>query len=115
MLRKKEDHLIEYRCIRGGNGEVEAHKIIECDEELYGKGRLFNIMVMKPGDSIGEHVHEGEEEIFHFLRGTAEYNDNGTKVQVGPGDTVFCRDGELHGMVNTGDEPLEFVALIVYK
>ena len=115
MLRKREDHIIEYRCIHGGNGEIEGHKIIECPEELCGKGRLFNIMIMQPGETIGEHVHKGEEEIFHFLSGTAEYNDNGTTVQVGHGDTVFCCDGERHSMVNTGDEPLVFVSLIVYS
>ena len=115
MLRKREDHVIEHRCIRGGHGEVEGRKIIECPEELCGKGRLFNVMTMQPGDTIGEHVHEGEEEIFHFLSGTAEYNDNGTWVKVGPGDTVFCRDGELHAMVNSGNEPLVFVSLIVYS
>ncbi|MBR3234178.1 MAG: cupin domain-containing protein [Atopobiaceae bacterium] len=114
MLRKKDDQVIEYRCIRGGNGETEMHKICESEEELYGKGRLFNHMILAPGNSIGEHEHEGDNEIFYFLKGTGEYNDNGTAVQVGPGDTTVCNNGEKHGLKNTGDEPLEFIALILY-
>ena len=39
MIRKKEDQTIAYKCIRGGIGEVEMHKICESVEELYGKGR----------------------------------------------------------------------------
>lgn len=114
MIRKKENQSIEFRCIRGGKGEVEMHKICEGEEELYGKGRLFNLMIVEPGNSIGEHTHEGDNEIFYFLSGTAEYNDNGQIVQVGPGDVAICNDGEMHGLVNTGDMPLEFIALILY-
>ena len=53
---------------------------------------------------------------FRCIRGgTGEYNDNGTIVQVGPGDTTICNDGEKHSLVNTGDVPLEFIALILYS
>jgi mannose-6-phosphate isomerase-like protein (cupin superfamily) len=115
MIRRVQDQAIEHKCIRGGIGEVEMHKICENVDELYGKGRLFNRMVVAPGNTIGEHVHEGDNEIFYFLSGTGEYNDNGTIVEVGPGDTTICNDGELHGLKNTGDVPLEFIALILYS
>lgn len=114
MIRRQQDQVVEFKCIRGGKGEVEQHKICESVEELYDKGRLFNLMIIEPGNSIGEHTHEGDNEIFYFLSGTGEYNDNGTIVQVGPGDTTICNDGEMHGLVNTGDEPLKFIALILY-
>ena len=114
MIRKQQDQKVESKCIRGGKGEVEMHLIAEGVDELYGKGRLFNRMVVAPGNSIGEHKHEGDNEIFYFLSGTGEYNDNGTIVEVGPGDTTVCNDGELHALVNTGDVPLEFIALILY-
>ena len=115
MIRKKEDQAVEFKCIRGGVGEVEMHKICETTDELYGKGRLFNRMILAPHNSIGEHTHTGDNEIFYFLSGTGEYNDNGTKVSVRAGDTVICSDGEMHGLVNTGDVPLEFIALILYS
>ena len=50
-----------------------------------------------------------------YSKGTGTYNDNGTYVKVGPGDTAICNDGELHGLVNDGDEPLEYIALILYS
>ena len=97
MIRKKEDQAIEFRCIRGGKGETEQRKIAESVEELYGKGRLFNYMIIQPGNSIGEHTHDG------------------TIVEVGPGDSTFCSDGQFHSLKNTGDVPLEFIALILYS
>ena len=114
MIRKKEEQAVEFKCIRNGNGEAELHKITESEKELYGKGRMFNHMILAPGRSIGEHTHTGDNEIFYFISGTGTYNDNGTIVTVHPGDTTICNDGELHGLVNTGDEPLEFIALILY-
>ena len=115
MIRKKADQAIEFRCIRGGIGETEQHKICESVDELYGKGRLFNHMILAPGNTIGQHTHEGDNEIFYFLAGTGEYNDNGTIVQVEPGDTTICSDGEFHSLANTGDVPLKFIALILYS
>lgn len=114
MIRRKEDQVIEFKCIRNGNGEAEMHKILNSVEELYGKGRLFNHMILAPGRSVGEHKHEGDNEIFYFLKGTGTYYDNGTYVKVCPGDTAVCNDGEYHGLVNDGEEPLEFIALILY-
>ena len=115
MIRKKEDQAIAYKCIRGGIGEVEMHKICESVEELYGKGRLFNLMVLAPGNTIGEHTHEGDNEIFYFLSGTGEYNDNGTIVPIEAGDVTFCPAGSGHGVMCVGDEPLELIALILYE
>ena len=114
MIRKKNEVPVEFKCIRGGIGEAEMHKLLLGEEELYGKGRMFNHMVLAPGNSIGEHTHSGDNEIFYFLRGTGTYNDNGTVVTVGPGDVAICNDGELHGLVNNGEEPVELIALILY-
>ena len=114
MVRTKKDQIVEFKCIRNGNGEAEMRRILNDEGELYGKGRLFNHAILAPGRSIGEHTHIGDNEIFYFLSGSGLYNDNGTVVRVYPGDTAVCNDGELHGLVNDGEEPLEFIALILY-
>ena len=115
MVRHASEQAIEYKCIRGGKGEVEMHKLLNAPEEMYGKGRMFNVMHLAPGNSVGEHVHSGDGEIFYILSGTGEYNDNGTKVQLVPGDVAVCNEGELHGLVNNGTEPMVFIALILYS
>jgi len=114
MFRKESEQTVVSKCIRGGNGEVEMHQIINSAEELCGKGRLFNKMILTPGNSIGEHYHTGDNEYFYILSGTGLYNDNGNVVRVQAGDTAICYDGQYHSMVNDGDAPLEFIALILY-
>lgn len=114
MVRKENEQIIERKCIRNGNGETEMHKLLNGADEMYGKGRMFNKMILAPGNSIGVHQHSGDNEIFYFLSGTGEYNDNGNIVTVNPGDVAVCSDGETHSIVNNGTVPLEFVALILY-
>ena len=45
---------------------------------------------------------------------TGIYNDNGTKYPVKAGDVTFTPDGKGHGLKNTGDTDLVFMALIIF-
>ena len=115
MIRRANECSVEYKeHMREGNGTIELTSLIGSSAELYEKGRLFSVITIKPGCSIGYHVHEGESELFYFLRGTGTYSDNGTEVTVKAGDVAICPAGEGHGIANNSDEVLEMVALIVY-
>ena len=50
-----------------------------------------------------------------MLSGIAEYSDNGRIVTLSAGDTAFCPDGEGHSIRNNNDEPVVFIALIIYN
>ena len=115
MIRKKEECKIEYReHMRDGNGTVEITNFIEGPQELCDKGRLFSKISLKPGCSIGYHVHEKDSELFYILQGSAEYNDNGELRTVSAGDVTICPAGSGHGIENKTDELVELVAVIVY-
>ena len=100
--------------MRGGKGEVALCSILNGEEEMTGKGRLFSAITIEPGNSIGMHPHEGESETFYVVSGCGLYNDNGKEVPFGEGDVLHCAPGESHSIENTGKEPLCFVALILY-
>ena len=115
MIRKKEECKIEYReHMRDGNGTVEITNFIEGAQELCDKGRLFAKITLKPGCSIGFHVHEKDSELFYILQGSAEYNDNGEIRTVSAGDVTICPAGTGHGIENKTDDIVELVAVIVY-
>lgn len=115
IRRSAEKTVVTRENMRGGQGIVKMENVLNGAEEMYGKGRLFAKIILEPGCSIGHHVHEGESETFYFLRGTGEYDDNGEITTVQAGDVAFAGDGEGHSIKNIGDEPLEFIALILYK
>ncbi len=57
----------------------------------------------------------GDSETYYILSGKGRYNDNGTIVEIGPGDVAYCAPGEGHGLACHGEEPVEMIALILYK
>ncbi len=115
MIRKAQDCQIEYReHMRAGDGTIKLTSLIAGPEELNGKGRLFSIITIEPGCSIGYHLHDKDAELFYIIKGTAEYNDNGEIRTVTAGDVTICPTGTSHGIANRTDETVELAAVIVY-
>ncbi len=114
FIKRRDDVTVVTAPAFGGNGAVENHKILNGPEDMFGKGRLFNHGILNPGCEVGWHIHHGDCETYYILKGRGEYSDNGTIVEVGPGDVTFVGDGEGHAMRCISDEPLEMIALILY-
>ena len=114
MIKKAAEFTTEYReNMRGGNGTVEITNFAT-PEYLNNKGRLFANITLKPGCSIGYHVHENDSELFYLLRGEVLYNDNGTEHTLHAGDVMICPAGAGHSIANNGEETAEVCAVIVY-
>ncbi|MBE7049234.1 MAG: cupin domain-containing protein [Ruminococcaceae bacterium] len=75
--------------------------------------RLFSLIQVKPGEEVEYHTHIGEGETFFIMSGKGIYNDNGNKVEVSPGMVTYTPSGQAHGIKNTGDEMLVFIAMIL--
>ena len=116
MIRKSEERQVTYKeNVFQGEGGITIRNLLNGPEEMYGKGRAFAHNTLVPGSSLGFHVHQNEGEAYYILSGTGEFNDNGTIVTVAAGDVTFTGAGEGHALKNTGTEPLEFIALIIYE
>ncbi len=73
--------------------------------------RIFTAS-LPPGASIGEHMHDGTSEIIYILKGSGRGSVDGNEAAMKPGMCQYCMSGHTHGLVNTGDEPLEFFAVV---
>lgn len=99
--------------MRGGEGSVLIHEILD-KGEYQGHARLMAVITLKPGCSIGEHLHENEEEIFYVLEGEAVYNDNGKTEIMHQGDSCVCLSGQKHSLSNGSEtENLSVFAVIL--
>ncbi|MDU7504884.1 MAG: cupin domain-containing protein, partial [Clostridia bacterium] len=52
-------------------------------------------------------------ELYYILEGTATVDDNGTTVDVGPGDMIYTADGAKHSI--TANSPMKMIATVVYE
>lgn len=112
MIRSTDEFRVQkVEGLMGGKGHVTLIHYFEPDD-FQGVGRLFAKVLIEPGNSLGAHKHEGEQEAYLIIKGRALYNDNGKEVEIGPGDLTICKDGESHGIEAIGDETLEYAALI---
>ena len=112
IRRNNEFEKVIKKEMRGGSGQVLIEKLWDPETELKANNRLFAKLTIKPGDSIGFHVHNDEEEVFVILKGVAEMDDNGTTVVLNVGDTILTADGAGHSVKSVGDENLEMLAVI---
>ena len=55
--------------MRGGEGTVTVVHYFE-KEEFGAKNRLCARLIIPPGAGIGEHKHEGEDEVYLVIKGT---------------------------------------------
>jgi mannose-6-phosphate isomerase-like protein (cupin superfamily) len=114
-IRRNDERKRSESQAQNGPGTMIRNSITESDGELLGKGRLFSENILKKDCGVGYHVHEGDAEIYLILSGEAEYSDNGTITALHPGDVTFTGPGEGHSITNRGDEPVYFIALILYE
>lgn len=112
MIRRAQDmQTVVREQMRGGEGNVLLTHLEKA--MLPESARLFARLTLAPGCSIGEHVHEGEAELFYFVQGEGTVTDDGVEVPVRAGDSMLTPSGHGHSVINTGGEDLVLLAVIV--
>lgn len=70
-------------------------------------------MTLQPGDSVGFHKHETNEDAYIIVSGEGTFKDtDGKEYSVKAGDVTIARKGQSHALINTGEEPLVFLDVI---
>ncbi|MDR1036147.1 MAG: cupin domain-containing protein [Deltaproteobacteria bacterium] len=115
IFRKSEATETSATDAKGGSGTMTGLSYVSRGGRP-GGSRLIMAAVnsLAPGASIGVHPHDSDEEVYIILAGSGEYTDSDGKAsKVEAGDFTLARQGESHGLRNTGAEPLTFAAVIV--
>lgn len=111
MITRKSEQTTERRDqMRGGEGYAALRALAA---PLPKNLRLFSELRLKPGHSIGYHVHENETELFYFIEGSGKVQDDEEWVEIATGDVMTTHAGHGHAVMNSGAVDLVFVAVIV--
>ncbi|XYH94637.1 cupin domain-containing protein [Sorangium sp. So ce1128] len=123
-----------------GNPDIHPDNVIEMrwllQRELGGSVVFFHEVTIPPGKVEGTHYHIGSEELYYIVAGqgiaylgagddpateplpTVERDVFGLgkvsckELPVRPGSVLFTKSGGVHGIRNSGREPLKFVAFL---
>ena len=87
------------------------------DNETYllKDNKLLNNLVLsstdlKPNMSTRGHKHEGQEEVYYFVKGNGTMDIDDTTFNVAHGDVILIEDGVFH-RVHAGDTGCYFVCV----
>jgi mannose-6-phosphate isomerase-like protein (cupin superfamily) len=76
-----------------------------------GKNLQLVVMALKPGEEIGEEVHEDRDQFFRIEEGEGIVYIDGAANAVKDDFAVIVPAGARHNVVNRGDAPLRLYTL----
>jgi mannose-6-phosphate isomerase-like protein (cupin superfamily) len=76
-----------------------------------GKNIQLVLMSLKPGEEIGEEVHDDRDQFFRVEQGTGEVLIDDVRTPVKSDDAIIVPAGAKHNVVNNGTEPLRLYTI----
>lgn len=70
---------------------------------------------LHPGGSIGLHQHPVSDDINYILSGVGTAICDGREEHLAAGMCHICRKGSTHSIINTGDEDLTMLTIVVER
>ena len=104
-------HEIKEMCVPGmnnGTGEMSAKMYIGSEEKIIS----CNIHA---GGSIGIHRHPTSDDINYILSGTGKAICDGKEEILSPGTCHICKRGSEHSIINTGNDDLVMLTIVVER
>ena len=68
-----------------------------------------------PGGSIGNHKQESGDDMNYIISGTGKAICDGAEEELRPGVMHICPKGSEHSIINTGEEDLVMLTIVVKK
>ena len=88
-------------------------RYVEFSEEKMRKNALFDsphlfydAYCLLPGQAQKVHAHEGSDKVYYVLRGTGRFTVGEEEQDLGEGEAVIARAGDLHGVRNETHDDL---------
>lgn len=110
MVIRKEDMPVSEHSMREGNGLIIDRVIVPKDKMIHA--RLFSLLTIRQGCSIGYHDHNNEVEYYYVLSGQGIVTEKDGEITVNPGDAVVTGWGAGHSIRNDKEEDLVILASI---
>lgn len=94
--------------MNNGTGEMTAKMY------MGDKGKIISCSIHK-GGSIGSHIHNTSDDINYVISGTGQAMCNGVKEELVAGVCHICPKGSEHSIINTGDDDLVLLTIVVER
>ena len=95
----------------GGSIAKEDERYVVKDN-AFGNKLILSSTLLEPNKSTSGHFHNGQEEVYLFVRGNGEMELDSERFEVKAGDIINIEDGVFHRVYNTNEnDQLYFVCV----
>jgi quercetin dioxygenase-like cupin family protein len=91
-------------------GAVSIDFLVDADASG-GSVTVFECLVPTDAKVPVPHSHDGFEETIYGLEGACTWTIDGKLLELGPGESVCIRRGQVHGFENRGGVDAKFLAI----
>ena len=84
-----------------GLGDIEIRFLVEADDS-HGAATVFECQIRPDAQVPAAHSHDGFEETVYGLAGVTTFSVDGDTHELGVGDALCIRRGQVHHFVNRG-------------
>ena len=75
------------------------------------KNMQLVLMTLKPGEDIGEEVHNNIDQFFRIEAGNGKSIINNNEYELSDGDIIIVPQGSKHNIINTGNVALQMYTI----
>tara|TARA_B100001029_G_C14894719_1_gene357439 strand:- start:52 stop:426 length:375 start_codon:yes stop_codon:yes gene_type:complete len=95
----KENIKVNIDDIGGAVAKQDERYIVK--DNSFGNKLILSSTLLEPNKSTSGHFHNGQEEVYFFVRGNGEMELDSDRFKVKAGDIINIEDGVFHKVHNT--------------
>ena len=95
----KENIKVNFDNIGGSVAKQDERYVVK--DNPFGNKLILSSTLLEPNKSTSGHFHDGQEEVYFFVKGQGEMELDDDKFKVKAGDIVNIEDGVFHRVHNT--------------
>ena len=95
----KENIKVNFDDIGGSVAKQDERYVVK--DNPFGNKLILSSTLLEPNKSTSGHFHDGQEEVYFFVKGQGEMELDDDKFKVKAGDIVNIEDGVFHRVHNT--------------